>query len=209
LQELSRRFKPDPSKDSFFLSAIHEKKSVFIPIVTPKMMSEKIHDPKLLEAINSLGCYSTIIVPIINREKTLGIITLISSHPDKVFSPESLAVAEDIGRRAGVAIENALLYTTARMAIQSRDDFISIASHELKTPITSLKLQLQMTKRAIHVDTGETPSAERLLKVLDVSNQQIDRLSALVEDLLDVTSIESGKVQYHFNQLDYCQLVQE
>lgn len=209
LQEISKEFPPKPENDSLFMTTIEEKKSSFFPIVTREMLAERIPDKTLLKVITELGCYSTIVVPIVNRDKILGVITLNSSRTEKRFTQEDFTLAEDVGKKTGVLIENALLFAAAQLAIKSRDDFISIASHELKTPITSLKLQLQMTKRSIHVETGETISAEKLVKVLDVSNQQIDRLTALVEDLLDVTRIESGKIRYHFEELDLSKVVEE
>ncbi|MBA2405334.1 MAG: PAS domain S-box protein, partial [Bdellovibrionales bacterium] len=162
LKELVRKLPAHPVNEMLFLESIKKRKSYFLPIVTPQMQKKLISDKSLIKLMNKLGCYSVIIVPITNRDNTLGNITFVSTSPLKRFSQEDLSMAEDIGKRAGLALENALLYATARQAIQSRDDFISIASHELKTPITSLKLQLQMTKRSIHVDTGETPSAGKL-----------------------------------------------
>lgn len=209
LQSISEKYPPNLENDTILKTVIGEQKSYFFPVISNEMLKERISDPGIMAAINLLGCYSTIMVPIVSRDNTLGVLTLNSSNASKKFTQEDLEIAEDIGRRAGVAIENALLYAMAKMAIKSRDDFISIASHELKTPITSLKLQVQMTKRAIHLDTGETPSAEKLVKILDGSNLQIDRLSSLVEDLLDVTRIESGKLQYHFEVMDISKLVKE
>lgn len=94
-------------------------------------------------------------------------------------------------------------------AVRSRDEFLSIASHELKTPVTSLKMQLQMTRRAIQPEVGIAPSPEKLSKTLDLCIRQVDRLTALIEDLLDVSRVESGKMTYSFEPVDLSGLVKE
>lgn len=82
-------------------------------------------------------------------------------------------------------------------ALKSRDEFLSIASHELRTPLTSLKIQLQMTERGIKQQGIEYPP-EKLMKVIDVSLNQVNRLTTLVDDLLDVSRIELGKLTNRF-----------
>jgi signal transduction histidine kinase len=149
------------------------------------------------------------IVPIKARGKVRGSLSFIAGTSKPNFSALDLALAEDLGRRAGVAIENALLYSAAQSAIRARDEFVSIASHELKTPITSLKMQLQMMLRGINVEKNQTPSPEKLLKALTSSTKQIDRLTVLIEDLLDVTRIETGKLTYKFEKVDLSVMVKE
>ncbi len=94
-------------------------------------------------------------------------------------------------------------------AIFSRDEFISIASHELKTPITSLKLQLQMLQRSINVEKNKTPTAEKLATSLEITSRQSRRLEGLVEELLDVTRARSGKLKFHYEDFDLSELVSE
>lgn len=94
-------------------------------------------------------------------------------------------------------------------AVKARDEFLSIASHELRTPITSLKLQLQMLRRGVNPADNKVPASERLARTLDLSVNQIDRLTLLVNDLLDVSRIESGKLTYAFAEEDLSSIVKE
>jgi PAS domain S-box-containing protein len=96
-----------------------------------------------------------------------------------------------------------------RKALEHRDTFLSIASHELKTPLTSLKLQLQLTDRAIKPETGAVPTAEKLKGAINMSIQQVQRLDNLISDLLDVSRIHRGKFSYQFEGVDLAQLVKE
>jgi PAS domain S-box-containing protein len=121
----------------------------------------------------------------------------------------SMVITRDITRAKEA--EAALLASleAAKKAISLRDEFLSIASHELRTPITSLKLQLQMTRRSVRPEQGTMPSPEKIARVLDVSAKQVDRLTSLVEDLLDVSQIREGKLAYRFEETDLSTLVTE
>lgn len=94
-------------------------------------------------------------------------------------------------------------------AVRSRDLFLSIASHELKTPVSALKMQIQMGQRATDAGLGKIPSAERLERIFTVSSRQIDRLTSLIDDLLDVSRIEAGKLGYNLERVNLSDLVQE
>jgi signal transduction histidine kinase len=90
-------------------------------------------------------------------------------------------------------------------AVKARDEFLSIASHELKTPLTSLKLQLQVARRGMK----KAVSVESINETLASSLKQVDSLSSLVDELLDVTRIQSGKLNLSFESMDLCLLVRE
>jgi PAS domain S-box-containing protein len=94
-------------------------------------------------------------------------------------------------------------------AIASRDDFLCIASHELKTPLTALKLQLQLSARSVNVEKSLSPTPAKLQRTLSIAHRQVDRLAALVEDLLDVSRIQGGKMMYAFEMFDLGALAQE
>lgn len=93
-------------------------------------------------------------------------------------------------------------------AVKLRDEFLSISSHELKTPLTSLEMQLQLFAHIVENDEGPIPR-ERVEKVVEVSKRQMGRLNSLVEDLLDATRISSGKLTLNFGPVDLCELVHE
>lgn len=94
-------------------------------------------------------------------------------------------------------------------ALRTRDEFLSIASHELKTPLTSLKLQLQMQKRAFAKDPSAALTSEKLVRFFDSSDRQVQRISRLIEDMLDVGRIHSGKFMLSPEEFDLVELVKE
>lgn len=89
-----------------------------------------------------------------------------------------------------------------KSAINSRDEFLSIISHELKTPLTSLKLQNQSAIRKIQKGKSDDLSTDRLSTLFDKNESQINRVIRLVDDMLDLTRIQSGKFSYNFIRCD-------
>lgn len=94
-------------------------------------------------------------------------------------------------------------------AIKTRDEFITLASHEFKTPITSLKLQTQIFQRQIDLENGKGPSLEKQFHFLKVNSSQIDRLNLLVDELLDVSRMDEGKLTYDFTKINLTSLINE
>lgn len=91
-------------------------------------------------------------------------------------------------------------------AVRSRDEFLSIASHELKTPLTSLKLQTQMRGRNLDKGNLNVFTPDRLRKMTDADSKQIDRLSRLIDDMLDISRISTGKLAIQRERFDLCTL---
>src|SRR4051812_3985031 len=86
------------------------------------------------------------------------------------------------------------------------DEFLSIASHELKTPLTPLKLNVQML--LAHLSKQE-PKSEKVLEMIRSCDHQIDRLTSLVNDLLDVARIRTGHLVLDFNEANLSEILQE
>jgi PAS domain S-box-containing protein len=94
-------------------------------------------------------------------------------------------------------------------AVRTRDEFMSIASHELKTPLTSMKLQAQTIQRFISRGVADAISPERIEKFLKNNDKQVSRLNRLVDDMLDITRIQSGKLSINFEETDLHELIKD
>lgn len=92
-------------------------------------------------------------------------------------------------------------------ALKWRDDFLSIASHELKTPITSLQLQTQMVTRSLQKSETKTLQPEKLEKFFYTCNKQLNKLTRLIDDLLDTTRIRAGKLTVEPIEVNFSDLV--
>lgn len=93
-------------------------------------------------------------------------------------------------------------------AVKVRDEFLSIASHELKTPLTSLKLQLQLSRKRVNKIEG-SPISTEVFNSLENCLRQTNSLSKLIDDLLDVTRIQSGKMPLDLNNVNLSSLLKD
>ncbi|MGZ3808422.1 MAG: GAF domain-containing sensor histidine kinase [Bacteriovorax sp.] len=131
-------------------------------------------------------------LPLIIESRPLGALSF-AFIGAKQFSDSEKDFMLALTRQCAQAIHRSLLYDDAKKAIEIRDEFLSIASHELRTPLTPLKLQIQGMARQVKKGEGAI-SMERIKNMVETSDRQISRLSFLIDDLLDVSRISSGKL---------------
>jgi PAS domain S-box-containing protein len=96
-----------------------------------------------------------------------------------------------------------------RKAVRDRDDFLSIASHELRTPLTTLSLEIQRLKRSLGKRSQGILKSGRLERGAEIAENQINRLIMLVEELLDVSRLASGRLRVEPAVFDLSDLVRE
>src|SRR5207248_691927 len=145
--------------------------------------------------------------PLLTRSGVAGAITWRVSPARAAFEPQDLGLAQDLARRCALAMDNARLYREARAAVSIRDEFLSVAAHELKTPMTSLRGYAQLLGREF--DKGEVTNPERARRAAATIQVQSDKLAQLVGQLLDVSRIQSGKLALDRKQADLAALVRE
>ena len=151
---------------------------------------------------------SVLVVPVVAREEILGTIAFGVSSGRR-YGQADLAMAEDLAHRVSLAVDNARLYREARDAVSARDEFLSIASHELRTPLTPLQIVLQRLLSERSKEPLETISTDRLRLLLARSERQVQRLTALVDNLLDVSRVSSGTLRLQREACDIAEVVNE
>jgi hypothetical protein len=186
-REVERRYPPPPDDTTGTRAVARTGKPTLYPEITDAMLQTAARDPAHLELLRALGVRASISVPVPGREAPLGVLSLVSAESGRRYGPHDLALAEDLARRAGMAVENARLYREAREAVQVREDFLAIASHELKTPLTGLQLQVQMLQQLAHKGTLTTLPPERTQFLLDRAERQVKHLVRLVNLTLDIS----------------------
>jgi PAS domain S-box-containing protein len=167
----------------------------------------RAHDAEHLRMLRELDSRAVMIVPLVARGRMLGAVSLISTRPGRSYNASDLAIAEELARRCGQAIDNARLHQEAQIAVKARDRFVSIASHELRTPIARVKGYAEMVLAAYTDGDLTDEMLQRSLRRIDHAS---DRLAALVRDLLDVSRISSGNAPVlRLRTLDLTELVRE
>jgi PAS domain S-box-containing protein len=120
-----------------------------------------------------------------------------------------VSIARDITDRRNAQLERELLYREAVDAIRARDEFLSVASHELRTPISVLHLQIEMLQRSLDADPGAALPPEKARTKLELVARQTDRLSRLVGQLMDVSRIRAGRLRLELEEVDLAAIVRD
>jgi PAS domain S-box-containing protein len=145
------------------------------------------NDPHFGMPSGHLPVVSYLAVPVVSRSgKVIG--GLFFGHPDPgKFTEEHEMLVSSIAAQAAISLDNAKLFEEVKALNDKKDEFIGLASHELKTPLTSINGYLQVLRRLV------TDSQHQ--KFLDKAMLQVSKLTSLVSDLLDVSKIEAGKLK--------------
>jgi len=189
-----------------------------IPTVSERVLDSVRDNPELIAITRSLGLTSYMGIPLIARNKIIGAITFSSIKPTRRYSQADLRFAQELARRIALTLDNSYLYQQAQEEIQERrkveaalraselrkDEFIGMASHELKTPVTSLKGFTSVLQRRLSKQGDE--QSQHYLARMDV---QLNKLTKLISDLLDVSRIQTGKLALQRELFDLDAFIRE
>ncbi|MET0406296.1 MAG: HAMP domain-containing sensor histidine kinase, partial [Cystobacter sp.] len=160
-----------------------------------------------LPYLERYGAQSLLVVPLSARGRvfgTLGVVRDVAggSHP---HGEEDRLLLQSLAERAALAIADARLYGAATEAVRLRDDLLCVAGHELKTPLSALRLQIQMLARV----TREVATTPDVVQRVVRAERASERLGALVDELLDVGRITSGRLRLRREELDLAALARD
>jgi PAS domain S-box-containing protein len=139
-------------------------------------------------------------VPIITKRGVDGAVTLCAA-PLHTYGKQELELTEELARRVALALDNARLYRHAEAAVRARDEFLAIAAHEIRGPISTLHLAVQL----LRVDDAKPDARERHLELIE---RQDRRLARFVDELIDLSRIRAGAMRYDLeDDVDFAEIV--
>jgi signal transduction histidine kinase/CheY-like chemotaxis protein len=207
IHELDKRYPVDPNAAFGQGAVIRTGEPEWAEEISDEMLQMSSQDEEMLQILRELGLRSYICVPLVSRGQMLGALTLVYSESGRRYTEADLRLAQDLGRRAGVAMDNAQLYHQAQEAVRLRDEFLSVASHELKTPLTPLQLRLNALQRS--TGTRGEEGGRRGEMDLQVAQRQVRKLADLINNLLDVSRIGAGTLRLSPEALELGALVRD
>jgi signal transduction histidine kinase len=154
------------------------------PEISDEMLVAAAEDPDHLRILRGIGFVSAMIIPLRGAASTFGVITFVSTAPDRRYGDADVQFATELTRRAALAIENARLYQTAQEANRVKDEFLATLSHELRTPLNVILGRARM----LQANAGERQHA-------DTIERNAATLARLVDDLLDLSRITVGQMR--------------
>ncbi len=143
-----------------------------------------------------------VLVPLQVWGRSVGLLAVASAEAVHRYGASDLALLSDLAGRTAFAVDHARLFREAQAAIRARDEFLQVASHELRNPIGAVRLLLQSTVRAPELPA---PLAARL----DRADRGLVRLTRLVDTLLDVSRITAGKLRLEREEMDLAALARD
>lgn len=138
-----------------------------------------------LQMMRDLGVRSCMFVPLVAKHQLLGVLTFVSGDTGRRYSPEDLALAEELASRTAIALENAQLYEELREADRRKDEFLAMLAHELRNPLAPIRSGLDLL--------AMNPREDH--ETIALMQDQVEHVVRLVDDLLDVSRIMRGRVE--------------
>jgi signal transduction histidine kinase len=151
--------------------------------------------------IYQVGPISYLGVPLLMKDGLAGAITFCGSAHRR-YQTRDLEVAEELARRAALALDNARLYRRAQEALRARDEFLSIAAHEIRGPVTAIHLAAQTIKK------GKV-RPEAVPGMLAVVEREDRRLSQFVDELLDLGRVREGRLALQYETVSLGEVVRD
>jgi PAS domain S-box-containing protein len=187
LGDALRRGPPNGKPAELFSATFHAKGPTLIEQVTPEILSAWARDEEELRTLRAVAPISVIAVPVVARERLLGVLKLFSSTPSRRYTPADVRVAEEVARQAALAIDNARLYQAATYAIRERDDVLGMVAHDLRNPLGAILMNVQLLRRR------EVEAAAGSARPVDAIERAASRMNRLIADLMDIARVEAGR----------------
>ena len=174
---------------------IRSGETLFIEHVADEKLREAASDPRHLEMLRGLALNSFICAPIATKDGVIGAISFATAESGRAYTSLDCHTADELGRRAGVAIENARLVQALTEADRRKDEFLAVLAHELRNPLAPVR-------NAVEILRAMPSPTPQLQWTQDVIDRQVKQMSRLVDDLLDVSRIARGKITLKQQRVD-------
>jgi signal transduction histidine kinase/DNA-binding NarL/FixJ family response regulator len=185
------------------LLQLREGRSVLVPDVQPTMIDRLMVDDDHRRLMLRLRPGSVMCVPLLASGRTLGMLLLAMAGSGRRYTTDDLALAEELARRASLAIENARLFHEARQATRARDEMLAIVAHDLRNPLNTMSMGAQLLDEVIE----KARTLEH--RQIQVIQRSVQRMNELIQDLLDIKRIESGRLPVDPHPEDLSLLIRE
>jgi signal transduction histidine kinase len=206
LARLTATYQPDPDGRHPRTQVIRTGRAQLMPEVTDEGLVQIAANAEHLRIMRELRYTSAMIVPLVARGTTLGALTCATTDAGRRYALDDLALAEDLARRAALALDNARLYREAASARaiaedanQAKDEFLSVVTHELKTPLTATLGWLRVLR------TNKTDDIPRALATIE---RGVRHQAKLIDDLLDVSRMVSGRLRIDRQPVEFARTIE-
>jgi signal transduction histidine kinase/CheY-like chemotaxis protein len=207
-REIQRRYPPTPTHPGGAWSVIRSGESALYEEVSDELMVRGARDAEHLRIIRSIGMKSVIIAPIRIRERVIGTLSAIAAESGRRYDKHDVRLLEEVGQRAGIAIENAMLYEKAQDAARRaeeasrfKDEFLATVSHELRTPLNAIVGWSSLLR--------SQSSDPAVSKAIEVIHRNAEAQVKIIDDILDVSRIITHKLRLELKPTDLTKIIRD
>jgi PAS domain S-box-containing protein len=203
------RFVPDKRNDRFPVAkTLASGKTEFVPRVDEAWLRAVSSSPEHYQHMRAMDCYSWMTVPVMVKGRTLGALTFCRSGTgERYFTDADRELAEELGRRAGLAVQNALLHQELersaeelRQADRRKDEFLAVLAHELRNPLAPLRNGLKIIQMA----RKEGYTAARAREMME---RQLQQMVRLIDDLMDISRVTENRLALRRETVDLAAVI--
>jgi PAS domain S-box-containing protein len=206
--ETVRRYPTPPDAPVGPGAVIRTGRTELLPEIPEELLAHYARSAEHLALLRRLNLGATLVVPLHARGRTMGALTFTYKRSGRRYGEEERRLAEDLAHRAALAVDNSRLHREMQLAVRLRDEFLSVASHELKTPLTPLQLKLTALERDLK-RRGAGEQDTLLLRHLEMARRQVRKMATLVGELLDVSRISQGRLALDLSETDLSEVLRE
>jgi PAS domain S-box-containing protein len=192
---LEQRYLADPDARGGVHDVIRTGKPAMMTTVLPGWLAASARDEEQLRILTELAPMSYMCVPLVSTSGTFGAMTFIFAESGRHYTDQDLTFAQDVAARAALAIENAFAYRRAHDANRLKDEFLATLSHELRTPLNAILGYAQMLSMGVL-------DGDRESKAIAVLTRNAESLRQIIDDVLDVSRITSGKLRLNVQPVE-------
>ena len=201
VQRMRAQYPLDVSSDHPVAAALRDG-PLLLSDVSPSLIGTVARSDEHAAMMRSAGVRSAMTVPLLARGQLLGVVSFSRTDGGPPYEQADLAIAEELAKRAAIALDNARLYREVQEASRLKDEFLGIVSHELRTPLNAVLGWSQVLRRG-KVDE------EQASRALDAIDRNARAQAQLVDDLLDTSRVVSGKLRIDLAPTDVAAVVRQ
>jgi PAS domain S-box-containing protein len=189
--EAIRRHRPRPGASSPVLEVFRTGQAKLVENYDDAAYQATVSSDEHLAAVRALAPHSILVVPLVARERVLGTLTLLRGRDRERYTEEDLALAKDFGQRCGLALDNARLLTELQRSLRTRDDFLSSVAHDLRNPLTVIKMRAAILHGEVARRDNIVP--ERLASAATRILAATEEMGSMIDSLIDLVRSETGQ----------------
>src|SRR3954471_13870213 len=198
LGQMLSQFPLDWSSNTATVRALRTGRPQLMDQLPEPLLSSFTQSDEHREMVRVLGPRAVISVPLKIREKTIGVIGLVSCDKNRRYGQRDVEIAENLAVRVAVAVDNARLFHAVKEPSRQKDEFLAMLAHERRNPLAAIKYAVAI---------GQMSPSDSPEETLEIIDRQTQNLAHLIEDLLDVSRISRDKVTLRKEPIDIASII--